>query len=149
MKRVLIDTARCMGCHSCELACGTAHSESKDLVLAVRRGEKPPVAVDVVSLETMNFPRHCQHCEDAPCVKGCMSGALHRDEKSGAVLCDREKCVGCFMCVMTCPYGSVKEGYDGKAVKCDLCGGDEIPACVKACPTAALTYIEIPEKGDR
>jgi carbon-monoxide dehydrogenase iron sulfur subunit len=25
-------------------------------------------------------------------------------------------------------------------VKCDLCGGD--PACAKACPTAAITYID-------
>lgn len=149
MKRVLIDAARCMGCHSCELACGTAHSASKDLVSAVRRGEKPSVSVDVVALETMNFPRHCQHCEDAPCVKACMSGALSRKGENGAVVCDREKCVGCFMCVMTCPYGSVKEGCDGKAVKCDLCQDRELPACVEACPTKALTYEEIPKKGGR
>lgn len=149
MKRVFIDVERCMGCHSCELACGTAHSLNKDLVAALHCGEKPPVSVQVVRLEQMNFPRHCQHCEDAPCIKGCMSGALCRDEETNAVICDREKCVGCWMCVMTCPYGAVSEGYDGKAVKCDLCPGDDIPACVKSCPTKALTYEDIPEKGGR
>jgi Fe-S-cluster-containing hydrogenase component 2 len=28
----------------------------------------------------------------------------------------------------------------GKVQKCDLCGGD--PACVTACPTGAITYVD-------
>ena len=146
MKQIFVDLERCMGCHSCELACGTAHTDSGDLVSALQRGEKPPVSVSLVRRGALNFPLRCHHCEDAPCIKGCMSGALYREE-SGAVICDREKCVGCWMCVMTCPYGSVTEGYDGKAVKCDLCQGKDQPACVEACPTKALTFKEIPEKG--
>ena len=34
MKRVYPDKNYCIGCHLCELACITAHSKSKDLIIA-------------------------------------------------------------------------------------------------------------------
>ena len=65
-----------------------------------------------------------------------------------AVLCDEDRCVGCWMCVMVCPYGVIHscESYDrsqGKiASKCDLCAGEDVPACVAHCPNEALTLSE-------
>jgi len=72
-----------------------------------------------------------------------MSGALQRDAKTGLVHHDAEKCVGCWMCVMVCPFGGVRALPERKVVvKCDLCEGEETPACVAACPTQALSVDE-------
>ena len=48
-------------------------------------------------------------------------------------------CVGCKVCTIACPFGTVNYNADsGKVIKCDLCGGD--PECSKACPTSAITF---------
>jgi carbon-monoxide dehydrogenase iron sulfur subunit len=76
-----------------------------------------------------------------------MTGAMHMDGETGLVLNREEKCVGCWMCVMVCPYGVIVPSEGQKvAVKCDQClteGHD--PACVKACPTKAIKFTEISE----
>lgn len=143
MKRVLVRFERCLGCHSCELACTVAHSEAKTLWGAVLGGERPPLYIKVEYSGQLRFPLQCRHCTDAACIRACMSGALRRDEDSGAVLCDQNKCVGCWMCVMTCPFGAVSESEIHKAAKCDLCHGIGTPFCAAACPTGALSYEEV------
>ena len=72
-----------------------------------------------------------------------MTGAIQRDPLQGSVICDTAKCVGCWMCVMTCPLGAITEGPEHKAAKCDLCEEGGEPACAAACPTGALTYEEV------
>jgi carbon-monoxide dehydrogenase iron sulfur subunit len=63
--------------------------------------------------------------------------------EDGRVTVDSEKCVGCWSCVMACPYGSVgMDRENKKSVKCDLCADREIPACVEACPNRALIVVE-------
>ncbi len=55
-------------------------------------------------------------------------------------------CVGCKVCTIACPFGTVNYNQDtGKVIKCDLCGGD--PACAKACPTEAITYVDADQTG--
>jgi carbon-monoxide dehydrogenase iron sulfur subunit len=67
-----------------------------------------------------------------------MSGALYKDEK-GATLHDKDKCVGCWMCIMVCPFGAIERRISERiAIKCDLCPDREELACVSACPTGAL-----------
>ena len=66
-----------------------------------------------------------------------MSGAMQKDDQTGEVLCDTDKCVGCWMCVMVCPFGAVQPG-EVYVVKCDGCPEREEPGCVDACPTGAL-----------
>ena len=53
-------------------------------------------------------PIFCRHCDEADCVAACMSSALIKDEETGLVLYDEEKCASCFMCVMNCAYGTIK-----------------------------------------
>ncbi|MEG2658265.1 MAG: 4Fe-4S dicluster domain-containing protein, partial [Clostridiales bacterium] len=145
LKKVMVNFEKCLGCHTCELACATSHSKAKSFLGAVLGGETPPISVKVLADKTMCFPLQCRHCTDAHCIKACITHALHRDEVSGAVICDSQKCVGCWMCVMTCPLGAISEGLNHKAVKCDLCKETGVPACAASCPTGALTYEEIEE----
>lgn len=56
--------------------------------------------------------------------------------------CDADTCIGCGVCEKVCKYSAIKLS-EGKALVCDLCGGD--PKCVARCPTGALEYVEMPE----
>jgi len=85
-----------------------------------------------------------RHCEDPPCVIACLSGAMQIDEENGLVMHDAEKCMGCWTCIMVCPYGAIRMDISGKVVaKCDLCPGLDVPACVANCPNEALMYQEV------
>ena len=143
LKKVLADFDRCLGCLTCELACATAHSKAGTFLGAVLGGEEPPISVKVVAEGDGRFPMQCRHCTDAPCVHACVVSALVRDEATGRVTCDAEKCLGCMMCVLVCPFGAISEGTSHKVTKCDLCEGVGEPSCVAACPTGALSFEEI------
>jgi carbon-monoxide dehydrogenase iron sulfur subunit len=144
MKKICIREQYCMGCRLCEIHCAVQHSKSKDLIKAYR-GEypKPISRILVEEKGYLSFAIQCRHCEDAPCISACITGAMRRDQTTGAVLCDEEKCVGCWMCIMVCPFGVIMRG-EGKRVvsKCDLCLGEEEPVCVKNCPNEALVLEE-------
>ena len=137
--KIYCDISKCTACKTCELACAVEHSKSKVLESATREKEAPKRRLDVARVDNRAVSIHCQHCADAPCVAACMSGALQKDKKTGATLQDREKCVGCWMCVMTCPFGAIVRDIENHvAVKCDLCPDRETFACVEACPTGSL-----------
>lgn len=106
-----------------------------------------------------NVPVACQHCENPACVKVCPVGATYKDEETGVVRQDYDKCIGCRMCVAACPYTGVRSfnweepAYSiGHAMgdsgvpehkkhvveKCTMCwhrlAKGEEPACVEPCP---------------
>jgi len=89
------------------------------------------------------FPEFCRHCDEPSCVEACISGALTKGE-DGLVVCDQNICIGCFMCVMSCPYGMARPSVknDGAMVKCDGCRGRESMACVDACPQRCLSQTD-------
>jgi carbon-monoxide dehydrogenase iron sulfur subunit len=94
-------------------------------------------------------PQHCKHCEDPQCLRACMSGALSKGA-DGYVVCDTDTCVGCYMCVMSCPNGAARPATSGKRrlVKCDGCSERDSMACAAACPTGCLKVAEIDVNGD-
>jgi carbon-monoxide dehydrogenase iron sulfur subunit len=62
---------------------------------------------------------------------------------TGMVVVDRNKCMGCWTCIVACPNGALTRDLDNKIVaKCDLCPGLEVPACVANCPNDALVLVE-------
>lgn len=145
MKEILIDLKHCLGCKSCELACAVEHSASKNLFTAIFAAQPPVSRIYVEKGQQFNFPMQCRHCADAQCVKSCISGALWREEETGIVKFIPERCVGCWMCVMACPFGAiVQDRKEQIALKCDRCPEREIPACVAACPTKAITLQAVP-----
>lgn len=136
MKKVFCDLSLCLGCKSCELACAVEHSKNKELLSAIAEKSKKRVSVQT-SIHTP-APIRCQHCEVAACVLACMSAAMKKDQE-GKTVHDKDKCVGCWMCVMVCPFGAVRPEFNTKIIlKCDLCPDRDTPACVEACPTKAL-----------
>lgn len=143
-KELLIRYDRCLGCCSCELACAAAHSEAGTIIEAVLAGEKLLSRIFVNQVRDKKVPLNCRHCEDAPCIDACITGAMHRDS-SGAVTNEggSGRCTGCWMCIMVCPYGVIRSDLvERKAVKCDRACLNEggVPACVAACPAGALLF---------
>ena len=129
---------------SCEIACSLQHSSSKDLFFSIHEEPKPRSRVHVENSSAGVLPLQCRYCEEPYCIDACISGAITRDEETGLINVDEEKCVGCWMCVMVCPFGVLRPSPDGKvALRCDLCRDEEEPACVKACPTKALFFGEV------
>ncbi|EGO65674.1 4Fe-4S dicluster domain-containing protein [Acetonema longum] len=141
MKRIWVDREKCLGCKSCELQCAIERdSVSRTLLGSVRETPLPAARVGVFGTTGRSFPLQCRHCQDAACIRACPAGAMRRDEATEAVFVEREKCRGCWMCVMACPFGAIIPHSAYKvAVKCDACMHMEELACVSACPTGALS----------
>ncbi len=142
MKRVWVDSDKCLGCKTCELQCAVERgSVSKMLVEAVKEDPKPVARVGVFGPSGSSFPLQCRHCQDAMCLKVCPAGAMQRDTEKGNIAANQDKCRGCWMCVMACPFGCITPSTEYKvALKCDACMHMEEPACVASCPTGALVY---------
>ena len=140
MKRVYVKEEVCLGCGLCEVYCRVEHSQSKDLIKAFKtESPRPLPRVRVERNVEVSFPIQCRHCTEPWCVYSCLTGALQKDPVTGMVSVDMEKCIGCWTCKVACPYGALSRDLNSKTViKCDLCPGREIPACVINCPNEAL-----------
>ncbi len=135
-----------MGCGLCEVYCAIQHSKSKNIIKAYKKEHPRPISrVRVERSGQFSFAVQCRQCENhPPCVVACLSGAMHLDEKMGLVTHDADRCMGCWTCIIVCPYGAIKVDTDRKVVvKCDLCLGLDVPACVANCPNEALVYEEV------
>ena len=146
-KHITVQIDRCVGCHTCEVACAIAHSQSEDIETMLLEGENPGYRIHVETYGPLSIPITCEHCEEAPCALVCPTDAVKRHAPGKPVLVDDERCTGCGLCVRACPYGVIALRPEGKvAFKCDLCvhrlaKGLE-PACLSSCPTKALVLQE-------
>jgi carbon-monoxide dehydrogenase iron sulfur subunit len=149
MKEIFVRMDRCTGCKTCEWQCRVEHSASKTLLGALLEPSLPRRRLFVETDGEAKVPVLCRHCEDAPCLNACISGAIYRDSRTNAVLSNPDKCIGCWTCIMVCPYGVISRNPErGVSIKCDLCPERDTPACVDSCPTKALVYME-PEEFSR
>lgn len=145
MKRIYVNENRCLGCRLCENECIFASSGLDEMFKLKGRLDEFVSKIKVEGEERgeIHFAVNCRHCTDAKCVKSCIAGALSKTD-DGMVAIDKNKCVGCFTCVLVCPYGAIMPAADGKAAqKCMLCtenGGE--PYCVAHCPNGAIVFEE-------
>ena len=140
-KEIFVQIDRCTACRSCEIACAVEHSAGKSLFAAIAETPAPRKRLYIEAAGEYNIPLLCRHCEDAPCVRACVTGALSQDALTRVVSHDADKCIGCWMCTMVCPYGVIGRKKEQRvAIKCDRCPDRDEPACVAACPTRALVF---------
>lgn len=155
---IFSDAGKCLGCHSCELACAVAHGEG-DLFEAAASGNLFHSRTRVVKAGASSIPVQCRQCENAPCAIVCPTSAM--GQENGRVVIDEKNCVGCKLCIKACPFGAITVATEGVinksekkkkgvAKKCDLCAGlrdadgnGKQPACVEACPTRAITLVNL------
>jgi len=133
-KSLHIDPGKCTNCLQCEMACSYINE-------GVFNPAKSRIKVFTFHDEGRFIPYTCTQCAEAWCMQACPVDAISLDRLTGAKVVSESLCVGCKVCTIACPFGTVNYNADsGKVIKCDLCGGD--PECAKACPTEAITYVD-------
>lgn len=134
LKSLHIDPQKCTDCLQCEMACSSVKE-------GLYNPAKSRIKVFAFHEEGRFVPYTCTQCDEAWCMHACPVEAITLNPLTGAKEVNEATCVGCKVCTIACPFGTVNYNEDtGKVVKCDLCGGD--PECAKACPTGAITYID-------
>lgn len=133
-KRLRVDFTKCTGCHLCEIACSLYNQGICNPALS---------HINVISWEeSFDVPLVCHQCDDAPCIAACPAVARVRNEKTWAIHVDRDKCIGCRMCIYECPFGAISvRSEDETTTNCTLCNGEE-PRCVQVCDTGAIRFVE-------
>lgn len=141
----IFDQNKCVGCHACVVACINENGfQSPDQWRNVHESNNPHLP----QLPLIYLSLACNHCDDAPCLKNCPSLAYSRDEKTGAVVHDPKKCIGCKYCTWACPFDAPKfNPKSGIIEKCTFCNHrieDNLkPACANLCPVGALDFENI------
>ncbi len=168
---LVIDLDTCVGCHACVVSCKEWNTGGYGAPLSDQNayGAQPdgawlnrvhtyevtpdPARCDRPDppAQIVHFPRSCLHCEDAPCVTVCPTGASYKRVEDGIVLVEEDACIGCGLCAWACPYGAREmDRAAGVMKKCTLCvdriynenlpEADRVPACVRACPAEARHF---------
>ena len=155
----LIDISRCIGCKACQVACmewndvrddvgfidGTYNNpiDLTDRTWTVMRFYEEEIPD--VGLQWLIVKDGCLHCADPGCLKACPAPGAIVQYSNGIVDFKQDNCIGCGYCQTGCPFNIPRYGVnDGKAYKCTLCS-DRVavglePACIKTCPTQALSF---------
>jgi len=151
---ILYDSARCVGCQSCEFACAEANGlpEPKDspdpgVVRETDETRRSVINCYNTSKGEVYVKRQCMHCNEPACVAACLTQAMYKT-KEGPVIWRGDKCMGCRYCMVSCPFNIPKFEYHSpnpKIEKCTMCfenklQNGEMPACVENCPNEALLY---------
>jgi tetrathionate reductase subunit B len=138
---MVIDLRKCIGCHSCSVACKTENEVPpavfRSWVKLMDKGVYP-------NARSLSLPVLCNNCENAVCVKVCpVKASYKRDD--GIVMVDPHKCVGCKYCMAACPYQVRHLNPIRRYVqKCSFCyqrvDAGLMPACVETCPAGARVF---------
>ena len=97
---MVIDLQHCTGCGGCAISCKSENNVQRGnfwaKVKTSTKGKFPNVGFEAL-------PTLCNHCENAPCVRGCPTGAMHKGY-GNITMHSPKKCIGCKTCMAMCPY---------------------------------------------
>ncbi len=97
---MVIDLQHCTGCGGCAVSCKSENNVQRGIrwakVETTTVGKFPNVGF-------RSLPTLCNHCENAPCVRGCPTKAMHKGY-GNITMHSPEKCIGCGTCIVMCPY---------------------------------------------
>ncbi|MDD2218121.1 MAG: 4Fe-4S dicluster domain-containing protein [Parabacteroides sp.] len=128
--KLVYDVEKCVGCRVCELVCSFKHEGTFNT-------KRSRIRVTSIYPAGVDLPISCHHCESMMCAASCPQEAITKDVKTGAVVVDDERCIGCMACLSGCPIRAIYwDPTKRKVIKCDLCAGD--PTCAKYCAHGAL-----------
>lgn len=134
---LLVEPEKCTLCKACELACSLVKARECNPT-------KSRMGVVRMFKSGLNIPVVCRQCAKPLCADVCPTGAIVRNEETGAMVVDTDICVGCQMCTIVCPLAGISMDPSGEiAMKCDLCNGD--PMCVKNCSYGAIDFLPVSE----
>ena len=158
-KYLVYDSRGCAGCLGCMLACSLVHDGATSLSLS-----RIQVHRAVLKMYPSDIHQNiCRQCPVPLCVDNCPTGACHISEEHGNIrMIDEAKCIGCQMCLNSCPqrpHRIIWNPEKKKCTKCDFCvntpyynkkgGPDGAQACVEACPANSLRVVdEMPVQAD-
>ncbi|WP_071672547.1 4Fe-4S dicluster domain-containing protein [Nioella nitratireducens] len=161
---LVIDLDTCVGCHACVISCKGWNTENYGAPLSdadayggdpsgtfLNRVHSYEITPEEGPAQLVHFPKSCLHCEDAPCVTVCPTGASYKRSEDGIVLVNEDACIGCGLCAWACPYGARElDALEGVMKKCTLCVDriynntlpeiDRVPSCVRTCPAGARHF---------
>jgi protein NrfC len=156
---LVYDSRGCAGCLGCMLACSLAHDGAASLSLS-----RIQVHRAVLKMYPLDIHQNvCRQCPVPLCVENCPTGACHVSTENGNIrMIDEAKCIGCQMCLNSCPqlpHRIIWDPAKKKCTKCDMCvntpyynkkgGPNGAQACVEACPSSSLRVVdELPEQAD-
>lgn len=147
----LWDQSTCIGCGACIAACNAANygsSTKENRTWDWIRSNIKRITFDLKARPYMLLVQ-CQHCDNAPCVAVCPTGASYKD-KDGLVKVNPSLCIGCKYCMTACPYGA--RWLDDETGLPAKCMGNEClsrvaagldPVCVTVCPAGARAFGDI------
>ena len=134
---VVVDQAKCTGCNLCRLSCSIEMEGTCD----PRKSRVTVPGEDRVGFS----PQLCRHCQEPPCLDACPAGAIVRGD-GGRILLLEERCRGCNMCVMVCPFNAVVH-YGAFYRKCGSC--QDPPQCETVCLQGALRFTTAAREAGR
>jgi Fe-S-cluster-containing hydrogenase component 2 len=139
IQQLVIHPDKCTACRLCELACSFEHE-------GVFNPQRSRIRVEIFQEDAFYLPMACYHCDDYPCGQVCPTEAITQDD-NGWVCVNDDKCIGCKMCMLACPFGVMGFSAEiGVAQNCDLCHG--APKCVQFCTHGALEFRDVEAERD-
>lgn len=144
---MLIDLKRCIGCHTCTVACKMENNIRKGSWIRVETIGGPHMDTPegkYPSVSMYYMPKMCNHCKQPACLPACPTHAIFR-RQDGITLIDKDKCNGCQLCIEACPYEiPLLNSEVGVIEMCTLCS-DRIdrglePFCVLSCTLRAMEF---------